>query len=286
MGHRLGPNTYGKAEIRLLHVDRDGPRHEVRDLTVGVTLAGAFDDTYLTGDNSAVLPTDSQKNTVYAFARRHGIGAVEDFARRLARRFVTAQPETVAHARVTVVEHPWARTGGHSFAAPAGEGRTAEVTATLQADWTVAGLTGLLLLKTTGSEFRGFLRDAYTTLPETDDRILATEVEARWRYGAAPGDWDAAHGAAREALIGTFGSTHSRSLQQSLYAMGGAVLDAVDEVAEVRLRLPNRHHLLVDLGPFGLDNENVVFHPDDRPYGLITGTVSREGAPPPGLAWV
>lgn len=286
MAYALGENSYGKAEIRLLHVTREDP-HEVRDLTVGVELTGEFDATYLTGDNGSVLPTDSQKNAVYALAREHGVGAPEDFALRLARHFTSTQP-AVDTARVTVAEHPWDRTGGHSFARSAGESRTTTVTATGDRAWVVSGLDDLMLLNTTDSEFRGYIKDAYTTLPETSDRVLATAVQADWRHAAAtPGEggWDAAHAAARAALVDTFAGTYSRSLQQTLYTMGGAMLDAVPGIAEVRLRLPNLHHLHVDLTPFGLDNPGVVFHPDDRPYGLITGSVLRDDAPPAGLAW-
>jgi urate oxidase len=146
----------------------------------------------------------------------------------------------------------------------------------------VSGVSGLVLLNTTGSEFRGYPKDAYTTLPEATDRILATEVNARWRYATVDGR---DYAAARAALIDAFTGRYSRSLQQTLYAMGTAVLDKCPDVAEVRLSLPNKHHLLVDLAPFGLDNPNEVFVATDRPYGLIEGTATRDGAPPAGLAW-
>jgi urate oxidase len=142
-----------------------------------------------------------------------------------------------------------------------------------------------VVLKSTGSEFWGFPRDRYTTLPETRDRILATAVTARWRHAAPEGDWGTSFAEARAALLRAFAETHSLSLQQSLYAMGSAVLEARAELVEVRLSLPNKHHFVVDLSPFGLENPNDVFHADDRPYGLIEGSVEREGAPPAGPAW-
>ena len=278
----LSRDQYGKAEVRLLHVDRHAPQHEITDLNVTVTLAGDMAATYLTGDNSGVLTTDAQKNTVYALAR-DGVRPVEEFALRLARHFT--QIGTVDRAQVRIEEYGWRRidTGGgphpHSFERLAGtrivsacvhdEGR-AEV---------VGGVDDLILLKSTGSEFHGFLVDRYTTLEPTDDRILATAVAAQWRFAADEADWAECFRGARTALAEAFAITHSLSLQQTLYAMGEAVLAACSEVAEVRLSLPNKHHFLVDLGPFGLDNPGEVFYAADRPYGLIEGTVCRAGAP-------
>jgi urate oxidase len=263
---------------------RDGPRHELRDLTVSVALSGDLAATHLTGDNSAVLPTDTQKNTVYAFAKRHGVGAPEEFGLRLARHFVDSQP-AIDTARVTLADHAWERLGPHSFARRGGETRTALVAATGAGASVVAGVEGLVLLNSTDSEFTGYVVDDYTTLQPATDRVLATEVEARWRYAEPELDWDAAYADARAALVRAFVETYSLSLQQTLYAMGRAVLEERPEVAEVRLALPNKHHFLVDLAPFGLDNPGEVFHAADRPYGLIEGTVLRDDAPPAPQAW-
>lgn len=283
MAIHLGPNRYGKAECRLVAVARDGDRHELTDLNVSTRLAGRLDATHLTGDNSDVLPTDTQKNTVYAFARQ-GVAGIERFGLALARHFV-AGTDAVDRAQVHVEAYGWRRLGGHSFARAGDEVRTATLTATAEQAWVVGGLHGLTLLNTTGSEFRGFPRDRYTTLPEAGDRILATAVDARWRFASLDVAWDAAFEQIRGHLVAAFVETYSRSLQQTLYAMGERVLTHVPQVAEVRLALPNRHHFLVDLSPFGLDNPDTVYFAADRPYGLIEGTVLRDDAPPPGLAW-
>jgi urate oxidase len=280
----LGDNQYGKAETRLVRVVRDAAWHELRDLNVTTTLAGDLAATHLTGDNSGVLPTDTQKNTVYAFAKRHGVGEIEEFGLLLAGHFVAAQP-TVHRARVSIEEYAWHRLGDHSFERSGGQVRTATVVCAGNEAWVVSGLTGLVLLNTTDSEFHGYVRDRYTTLPETKDRILATEVNAQWRHATADGDWARSFAGARRALVDAFVETYSFSLQQTLYAMGSRVLAREPEVVEVRLSLPNRHHLLVDLAPFGLENPNEVFVAADRPYGLIEGTVLRDDAPSPGLAW-
>ncbi len=289
MAIRLGPNQYGKAEVRVVAVDRSGPRHTLVDLDVSSSLRGDFTAAHTAGDNAHVLATDTQKNTVFAFAR-DGVGSPEAFALRLARHFAGAY-EWISGARVAVDAHGWDRiaVGGqpheHAFRRDGGEVRTAVVTVDGADAHVLAGLRDLVVLKTTGSEFRGFPRDRYTTLAETRDRILATAVTARWRYTDADLDWDATFAVVRTTLLETFAATHSLALQQTLYAMGEAVLERCPDVAEVRLSLPNRHHFLQDLSAFGLDNPGVVYSAEDRPYGLIEGTVLREGAAAAEEAW-
>jgi urate oxidase len=282
----LGHTNYGEAEVRLLRVARGPYHHDIVDLTVGVTLAGAFDVSYLTGDNTNLLPADTQKNTVYAFAR-DGIGSPETFGLRLAQHFVDSQP-SIYRARVSLVECPWTRVGGHTFARVEGGLRTAAVTYDGSHAWVVAGLADLALLATTGTELTGFIVDRYTTLAPARDRILAVWVDAAWRYSittAEPARWHRMHDRARQALTEAFAGTDSRSPQQTLHALGQAVLDAVPEAAEVRLSLRARHHGPVDLAAFGLDNPGVVYDPSERPYERVEGAVLREGAPPAGLAW-
>ncbi|WP_103337494.1 factor-independent urate hydroxylase [Amycolatopsis sp. CA-126428] len=290
MAITLGPNQYGKAEVRLVTVRRDGPVHHLKDLTVSTSLRGELAATHLTGDNAGVLATDTQKNTVYAFAKEAPVGEIEAFGLRLARHFTGTQ-ENITGARVKIDEHAWDRiaVGGephdHAFSRSGDERRTTAVTVQDGRAWVVSGIDGLTLLKSTGSEFHGFPRDEYTTLAETGDRILATAVTAKWRYQGEDLDWAASHREIRRVLLETFATKHSLSLQQTLYAMGSAVLEARPEVAEVRLSLPNKHHFLVDLSPFGLKNDNEVFYAADRPYGLIEGTILRDDAEDPGPAW-
>jgi urate oxidase len=285
---RLGDNQYGKAETHVVRVTR-GATHDIKDMTVSIALAGDFSATHLTGDNSEVVPTDTQKNTVFAFAKDPA-GEIEDFALRLGRHFVSDH-RAVRRARVSIAEQPWARitVGGkphpHAFERDGSEQRLTAVTCTEDSEWVVSGITGLTLLKSTGSEFWGYREDHYTTLPETRDRMLATAVDARWRYARGSADWKGAHLEARRLLVETFATKHSLSLQQTLYAMGEAVLEARPEIAEIRLSMANKHHFVVDLEPFGLNNENEVFYASDRPYGLIEGTVTRDDAAPADAAW-
>jgi urate oxidase len=286
MGIALGANRYGKAEVRVVRVVRNGPTHDLVDLNVSVSLAGDLGASHLSGDNSAVLPTDTQKNTVYAFAA-DGVGDIEAFGLRLAQHFVASQP-SIHRALVTIEQYPWTRLGPFSFQRSGGYVRTARVTVDGDAAWVVSGVSDLVLLNTTASEFTGFIRDRYTTLAEATDRILATAVNAQWRHlrpATDDGDWAASFAGVLDALTGAFVNTYSLALQQTLFSMGSRALETRPELAEVRLALPNRHHFAVDLAPFGLANANEVFHADDRPYGLIEGTVQRDDTPDQAAAW-
>ena len=286
----LAEHQYGKAESRLVRVYRDTPRHEIRDLTVTTALRGAFDAAYLDGDQSAVLPTDTQKNTVYAFAKQVGVGAVEDFGLALARHFV-ADVEPVQGARVELEELAWQRAvvGGaehdHTWVRAGQEVRTAAVTVDASGEHVVGGLKDLVLLKSTGSEFAGFLRDGYTTLADTHDRVMATSLDVRWRFAGTDVPWDETYAGIRATLVEQFATRHSLALQQTLWHMGTAVLEAFEQVVEIRLKAPNKHHVAVDLTPFGLENPGEVFVATDRPYGLIEATITREDPPPAGEAW-
>jgi urate oxidase len=287
----LGGNQFGKAETHLVRVKRGrGASHEIKDLTVTITLAGDFGASHFSGDNSKVVATDTQKNTIFALAGEEPVGEIEDFALRLGRHFLREYP-AVSRARVLIEEHRWdrvvvdGRPHPHAFVHGGSEHRLASVTCTHEGQWVVSGLAGLVILKTTGSEFSGFPRDRYTTLPETKDRILATGVDARWRHAGVAGDWALSFTETRRLLVETFAVKHSLALQQTLYAMGEAVLMARAELAEIRLSMSNRHHLAVDLSPFGQANDNEVFYATDRPYGLIEGAVTRDDAADPGPAW-
>jgi urate oxidase len=290
---QIGSNRYGKSEVRVVRVARgvasDGG-DVIRDWNVSTALSGDLDDSHLTGDNSKVLPTDSQKNRVFALAEEMGAVPPEDFALALAAFFVASQ-EAITRARISVEEFGWTPIGatGYSFARAGDLVRTTTVVHDATAGTSVvSGIKDLILLNTTGSEFWGFPKDAHTTLAETKDRMLATAVNACWRFRPAAvesADWDAVAVAAKRTILDTFATTYTYSLQQMLYALGSALVTALPEICEVRLALPNKHHFIVDLEPFGLENDREVYYADDRPYGLIEGTVLADDAPDAGLAW-
>jgi urate oxidase len=280
----LGANNYGKSEVRLVKVDRGPDRHELHDLTVDVALSGEFEAAHVRGDNTGLLATDTMRNTVYALARRHPIESPEAFATVLVRHFLAAGP-SVTSARVRIVEHPWVRLGSHphAFQRAAGGQHVATVTGD-GTDLTVeAGIDDLLVLRTTGSGWEGYLHDQYTSLKETADRIMATLVTARWTYPrGAQLDFAQIWESVRATVLEAFGDHYSPSVQFTLHHMGEAVLESHPEVERIHFSLPNKHHLLYDLSRFGLDNPNEIFHATTEPYGLIEGTVERSPVPAGG----
>ncbi|WP_033324606.1 factor-independent urate hydroxylase [Streptomyces yerevanensis] len=285
----LGQNQYGKAENRVVRVTRDGATHHIKDLNVSVSLSGDMDEVHYSGSNANVLPTDTTKNTVYAFAKEHGIDSAEQFGIHLARHFVTSQ-QPIHRARIRIEEYAWERIensgeGTHSFVRKGQETRLAQITYDGEQWEVVSGLKDLVVMNSTNSEFWGYVKDKYTTLPEAYDRILATEVSGRWRFNWTDDeqempDWETSYEQVRKHMLQAFAETYSLSLQQTLYAMGARIIDHRDEIDEVRFSLPNKHHFLVDLEPFGLKNDTAdgaVYFAADRPYGLIEATVLRDG---------
>lgn len=281
----LGQNQYGKAEVRLVKITRDTDRHQIQDLNVTSQLRGDFEAAHTAGDNAHVVATDTQKNTVYALAR-DGVATTEEFLLRLGKHF-TESFDWVTGGRWSAEQYFWDRINDHdhAFSRNKSEVRTAVLEIFGNKKTIVAGIEDLTVLKSTGSEFHGFPRDQYTTLQETNDRILATDVTARWRYNTLDVDFDAVYASVRALLLKGFAETHSLALQQSMYEMGRLVLEAHPEIDEIKMSLPNKHHFLVDLSPFGQDNPNEVFYAADRPYGLIEATIQREGTPATHEVW-
>ncbi len=275
----LGANRYGKAAIRVVRVVRGADGDRLRDLTVAIALEGGFERAHTDGDNSQVIATDTMKNTAYAFAKDHLDGALEAYGRALAEHFATT-PQ-VDLATVNIKGHHWAQIDVAGRPSPdafvrGGEGtRIATVSATRGGTTVEAGVEDLIVLKTTRSSFRGFPRDRYTTLAETDDRLLATRITAIWRYGAPDLDYDATFLAVRTTLLEVFADHDSASVQESIWIMARAILERHDEIEEVRMVLPNLHHWQVDLSPFGLSNDGEVYVATPEPYGIIEATVRR-----------
>jgi urate oxidase len=272
----LAENNYGKQAIRLVTVRRHPDRHELKDVTVGIRFEGDFAAAYTDGDNQGVLPTDTMKNTVYALAAEHPFDDVEDFGLILTDHFLVNNPR-LERVRIELVEHLWEplETGRTAFRQAGSERRTAEVTRDREGAKVLAGLEDLVVMKTADSAFEGFPRDRYTTLPETADRILATAVRATWRYSQPDVAFGHLWREVRRVLLETFAEHDSRSVQHTLHAMGEAVLETLN-IEEIHLSMPNRHHIPVNLTPFGLENRNEVFVATPEPYGLIEGTVRRK----------
>ena len=275
----LGRNRYGKAAVHVVRVARDPDGHRVRDVVVAVALEGDFDAAHTDGDNSLVVATDTMKNTAFAFAKDHLDGAIDEYARVLAEHFLAF--EQVDRATVNVRGHDWhpidvgGRPSRDAFVR-AGEGtRIATASAARGLTTMEAGVEDLVAMKTTRSSFAGFPRDRYTTLRETDDRLMATKITAIWRYGSPDVDFDATFAAVRTTLLEVFADHDSPSVQTSIWIMARAILEQHEALDEVRMVLPNLHHWLVDLEPFGLTNDGEVYISTTEPHGLIEATVRR-----------
>jgi urate oxidase len=284
--YELGENRYGKSRIRLVTVRRGPRQHDLRDLTVAVALEGDFEAAHTDGDNAGVIATDTMKNTVYAFARDRLTSSADAFGLELARHF--AGYPIVERATVDIVEHEWRRIRVGEAEAPDAfvrlgqHSRLATVSAAGGASQVIAGIDDLTVMKTTKSAFTGFDRDRYTTLPEVDDRLMATKIKAMWAYGTAANvegfDFDAAWKQATVALMDSLGEHFSPSVQASIWIMATAMMEAEPSIDWVRMVLPNLHHWQVDLKPFGLDNPGEVFVSTTEPHGLIDATVHRRSS--------
>ena len=280
MAIKLGENSYGKSRVRLLRVVRQNGRHDIKELTLAIRFEGDFEAAHVRGDNSKILPTDTMNNTVYALARQYPVEAVEEFCLHLVEHFLTYNPQ-VFLVDVEASENLWGRIthGGKPHPSAfmrSGEKRTARVTGTREGNTIHGGIDGLVVLKTTKSAFEGFLRDPYTTLKEDRNRILSTVIRAQWRYEGNEIEFSPVWHAARQTILDTFAEHDSHSLQHTLYAMGEAVLQSMDNIREIHLSLPNKHFNLVDLSPFGMDNPAEVFVATDEPHGLIEATLRKE----------
>jgi len=273
----LGENRYGKSRVRVMKVQREGPRHEVFEWNVEVWLTGDFRSCFEDGDNSQILPTDTMKNTVYSLARASSAVSMEDFGVELVSHFI----ETNAHADsagVRIVSTPWKHIDGFADAFTHASDKYGTTTVTLSRDGirsVSSGFEKLWLLKTAKSAFAGYMKDRLTTLKETQDRLFGTLATGDWRYSGTDLDYNALRQRIESALVTTFAAHDSLSVQQTLYAMAKAALEQVNEIADVHLVMPNKHCNLVDLSPFGQDNPNEIFVPTDEPHGSIEARVSR-----------
>jgi urate oxidase len=277
----LSHHSYGKSRIRLTKVTRRQERHDVRELTIDIALEGDFAGSYTTGDNRLVIPTDTMKNVAFALAKEHSLESIEGFGKAIAGHFlehhthvtsavIRIDEQPLERIRVAGLEHP------HAFTAASSERRTTTVTSSRVGICIASGLDELFLLKATGSAFCGFLHDGFTTLKDAPDRILATMLKAEWRYLPEVADWNALHARIRRVLVETFANHTSLSVQQTLYTMGDAALGGCAEIETITLTMPNKHRILADLKPFGLENVNEIYVATDEPFGTITGTLSRE----------
>jgi urate oxidase len=280
MGIVLGANSYGKAGNHLFKVVRATDRHEVRDYRVDVALSGEYDAVHTHGDNTGAMATDTMRNTVYAVASQNTFDSPERYGLQLVDYLLT-QPR-VTGAKVSVVEQRWdrivvdGRPHDHAFTKAAGGKHTAVVTGAGEQRAVTAGVDDLHVLKTTNSGWSNFLEGGYRTLKDTDDRILATSITATWDYREPSGDFGTWWDGVNEQIARTFTDHFSPSVQNTIWRMGQAILQRFEQIERVSFTLPNKHHLLYDLAPFGLDNDREIYWVTVEPYGRIQATVERD----------
>jgi urate oxidase len=276
----LGENAYGKNAVNLTKIIRHADHHELKQVSINISLQGDFESAHKTGDNTKVLPTDTMKNTVYALAKENLTSSIEDFGMFLARHFKKNNPQ-VTQVKIEITEYLWSRiiadgiVHKHSYIRNGNEKHTAGILLNNDAPVVTSGIKDLLVLKTTDSAFKDYIKDEYTTLKETGDRILSTQCQVNWTYFSLPSDFTALYDKIRESVLLTFANHKSLSVQHTLYAMGEKVLQEIDVVKDISFIMPNKHHILFNLEQFGMENNNEVFIATDEPYGYITGTITR-----------
>lgn len=279
---KLAENRYGKSRVRLVRVKRHSDHHDLCEWTVQILLQGDYESCFANGDNSKILPTDTMKNTVYSLVQNSPSACIEDFAKELTS-FLLERNAQVASAEVSIREAAWdhlqvsGRPHPTAFVQSSGEVQTTVVSqGSAGGPIIVSGLDNLVVLKTAGSAFTGYIKDSLTTLPETSDRLFGTALRANWTYALSNLSFNHLRPKIRDLLLAAFAEHQSKSVQHTLYAMAQRVLDKVSEVRDLHLTMPNKHCLLVDLSSFGQDNPNEIFVPTDEPHGFIEARVTRE----------
>jgi urate oxidase len=279
---KLLHHHYGKARIRVMKVAREKEQHSLKELDISVLLQGDFDASYTKADNRLVVPTDTMKNTVNVLAREKLGAETEPFGLVVGRHFLETYPQ-VETAQVRLTERCWeritvqGRPHAHSFTEKSPAKPFADVTCSRRETTVQSGINDLLILKTTQSGFEGYdVRDKFTTLSETSDRIFATQLRAVWLHARPPSSYAQANARIVEAMLEVFASTYSPSVQATLFQMGEAALQAAPGISKITLTMPNKHCLLINLAPFGVENRNELFQPTDEPHGQIEGTITRD----------
>jgi urate oxidase len=282
----LAQNNYGKSGVRVLKVKRDKPVHEIKEMTVNVQLEGDFETVHTEGDNRNVIPTDTMKNTIYALAKENPVNSIEEFGQYLGKYFLNNNKQ-VSEVNIEIEEKLWLRIliednaskklipHNHSFVSAGEEKRTAGIKITKNKTAVSSGIKDLLVLKTTDSGFENYIKDKFTTLKETADRIFSTSIKADWNYENYDVNYISISENIRKIILETFGNHHSLSVQQTLYEIGKNVIEKMKEVSEISLSMPNKHYLLFNLEQFGLENNNEIFIPTDEPFGLIEAVIKR-----------
>jgi urate oxidase len=276
----LVKNAYGKSRVRLTKLTRFEDRHVFKEISVDIELQGDFERTYTVGDNSQVVATDSMKNLVYVLASQHSLDTIESFGKSMAEHILKTYKH-VSSVNVRLVEELWQRivvngkAHAHSFYGAGAEKRIAEVDGTHDAIEIKSGIESLKLVKTTDSEFWGFIRDQHTTLSDVKDRIFGTSVSLEWSYQNSDPDYQTAYDTVRNVVLECFATHHSLAVQHTMNEIGQVALARVPDIQEISMVMPNEHRIPFNLQPFNLENKNEIFITTDEPFGLISATLKR-----------
>ena len=278
---KLGNNQYGKADVKLIKMKRTSEKSELFDLDVQITLKGDFKEAFRDGDNSKVLPTDTQKNTVYTLAKLHDFDNIETFGTILAKHFHKNNPN-INTVIVKIHRKKWNRMkvdgeeDKYSFTGSVLEIDFCKVKISGDKLVNKSGIVDLEVLKTTKSGFEKFMKDEYTTLGDTNDRIFATNLEAYWNFSTFPENVVEIRNKVNNLLRKVFANHDSLSVQHTLYYMGKKVLEEIPEIIDIQLKMPNQHKILFDLGKFNMENKNEIFFSIPEPFGVIEAKIVRE----------
>lgn len=294
----LSGAKYGKDNVRVLKVRKlSDTHHVVSELRVQVLLEGDIEESYTKADNASIVPTDTVKNTIYILARdADTVEPIENFGATLCDHFLSKYSH-IHGAEAKIIQYKWERyvdrknqeAHPHSFILRKGETRETHVTLKRNKGFQVDSyIVGLGVLKSTGSAFYGYNKCDYTTLAETQDRILATDILAKWSWKGplSRGDiqelsssntFDTVYEGVRDITINRFAHENSASVQATMYNMGQDILAKYSGVQAVHYEMPNKHYFTVNLDWFrnGKNPNDVIYAPQTDPNGLIFCTVNR-----------
>lgn len=283
----LEQHRHGKARVRVGRVWRDAANHVMVEWNVSVLLSSRCEPSFTDADNSAIVATDTIKNTVYVKAKECTTAvSIEEFGLFLGSHFVKTYLE-VTSAQVNIIEKPWepitidGKVHSHGFKLGRGS-HTCEVTVPKTGSASVCtGLESFAVLKTTQSGFEGFIRDKFTLLPEVRERLLATEIQAIWSYSVKPSCYNKAYETVKKVLMDVFFGppeigVYSPSVQNTLYLMAEKVLQSMPEIERIKLSMPNLHFLPVSMPTIGVAFEHDVYVPTDEPHGTIGASLTRK----------
>lgn len=311
----LSDHSYGKNSVKILYVNRNGPVHSIREMEVNTHLKLYSQKDYTTGDNTDIVATDSQKNTVYILAKKHGIKGPEEFALLLSKHFLSKYHH-IEEVHIHIEEYPWQRIckdefnsgytfeddactpnnysnfnnrlkHNHAFAFTPTLNRHCDVILKRNNDkpLIMAGISGLRLLKTTQSSFVNFVNDEYRSLEDQHDRIFSTVVESNWEYTSTDNlKFCQVFDIIKDTIIRNFAGdpksgTPSPSVQNTLYLTEKEVLEKIPQIGAINITMPNKHYIAFNSTPFQSvipGDNNEVFVPTDKPFGIIYAQLDRK----------